>query len=263
MQSKLSDRFSGKVALVTGAAQGIGKSTAIRLAAEGASVILVDRVLDACLEVEAHIRAFGTSAITIACDLETPDGASTMVEQALDWQGALDVAVHNVGGTIWTKPFWDYEIDEIEREIRRSLWPTLLCSRAVIPVMIKQKRGSIVNIGSTATRGQYRVPYAAAKGGVAAMSVAMSLELAQFDIRVNCVVPGFINSNRKIPRNNMPPTDEEKHWRNEIIAQSLQDSSMKRGGEADEVAAAIAFYASDDASFMTGQIAYVSGGAIG
>lgn len=249
--------------MVTGAAQGIGKATAIRLAREGASVVLVDRVLDACQEVEKQIREAGAVARTIACDLETPEGATAMVEQVLAWHGVIDVAVHNVGGTLWTKPFWEYEVDEIEREIRRSLWPTLLCARAVIPVMIRQRRGSIVNIGSTATRGLYRVPYAAAKGGVAAMSVAMSLELAPFGIRVNCVAPGLINSNRIIPRNNIPPTENEKHWRNEIVSQSVREAPMARAGEADEVAAAIAFFASDEASFMTGQVTYVSGGAPG
>ena len=259
----MSKRFEGKLALVTGAAQGIGKATAVRLAPEGAAVVLADRVADACLEVESQIRTAGGSATTVVCDLETPQGASRMVEHALDWRGQLDVAVHNVGGTMWTKPFWEYEIDEIEREIRRSLWPTLLCSRAVIPVMIKQRRGAIVNVGSTATRGLYRVPYAAAKGGVSAMSVAMSLELAQFGIRVNCVVPGFINSNRLIPRNTAVPTEMEKTWRNEIVAQSLRDAPMARPGEAYEVAAAIAFFASDDASFMTGQVSYASGGAVG
>jgi dihydroxycyclohexadiene carboxylate dehydrogenase len=151
----------------------------------------------------------------------------------------------------------------MEREIRRSLWPTLLCARAVIPIMMKQQRGSIVNIGSTATRGIYRVPYAAAKGGVAAMTVALSLELASYGIRVNCVAPGLINSNRVIPRNPQPPTDIERQWRQEILAQSIRDATMARAGEAHEVAAAIAFLASDESSYMTGEVLYVSGGALG
>ena len=129
--------------------------------------------------------------------------------------------------------------------------------------MIEQRRGSIVNIGSTATRGLYRVPYAAAKGGVAGMTVALSLELAPFGIRVNCVAPGLINSNRVIPRNPAPPTEREKAWRDEIVAHSVRDAALGRAGEAHEVAATIAFVASDEASYMTGQVIYVGGGAVG
>ncbi len=263
MSAAMPQRFAGKVALVTGAAQGIGKATGIRLASEGASVLLVDRVPEACREVEQEIRAFGGKAHFMEADLETSEGASHMVTQALNLHDSLDVAIHNVGGTIWTKPFWEYEVPEMEREIRRSLWPTLLCARAVVPAMIKQRRGSIVNIGSTATRGLYRVPYAAAKGGVAAMTVALSMELAPFGIRVNCVAPGLINSNRVIPRNAVPPSEREKEWRNEILAQSIRDAALGRAGEAHEVAATIAFVASDEASYMTGQVLYVAGGGVG
>ena len=259
----MGQRFAGKVALVTGAAQGIGRATALLLAAEGVAVVLIDRAVQVCEDVKSEIVLAGGAATVVGADLETEDGAAQMVSHALEWHGTIDIAVHNVGGTIWTKPFWEYSIEEVDKELRRSLWPTLLCSRAVIPVMIKQKRGAIVNIGSTATRGLYRVPYAAAKGGVAAMTVAMSMELAQFGVRVNCVVPGYISSNRVIPRNSTPPGEKEKAWRNEIVVKSVQDASMARAGEAKEVAAAIAFFASEDSSFITGEILHVSGGAIG
>ena len=221
---------------------------ALLLAAEGAALVLVDRAVKACEEVEREILSAGGAATVVGADLETEDGAAQMVSHALGWRSTLDIAVHNVGGTIWTKPFWEYSIEEIDKELRRSLWPTLLCSHAVIPIMIKQKRGTIVNIGSTATRGLYRVPYAAAKGGVAAMTVAMSMELAEFGVRVNCVVPGYVASNRVIPRNSTPPSEKEKEWRNEIVSKSLQDASMARAGEAKEVAAAIAFFASEESS---------------
>ena len=228
MPEGTASRFADKVALVTGAAQGIGKATAIRLASEGATVVLVDRVLEASRDVEREIRASGGSAHVVGADVETAEGVDAMMRQAMAVQGSIDVAIHNVGGTIWTKPFWEYEVHEIEREVRRSLWPTLLCARAVVPVMIEQRRGSIVNIGSTATRGLYRVPYAAAKGGVAGMTVALSLELAPFGIRVNCVAPGLINSNRVIPRNPAPPTERERAWRDEIVAQSVRDAALGR-----------------------------------
>lgn len=255
--------FEGKVCIVTGAAQGIGLATARRMAAAGGRLVLVDRVADACHRLRDEIVAEGGTAMAIAVDLETEEGAQRMVAETLAAHARIDVAVHNVGGTMWTKPFWEYKVVEVEKEIRRSLWPTLLCCHAVIPVMMKQGGGSIVNVGSVATRGINRVPYAAAKGGVSALTVALSMELASHHIRVNCVAPGGIASNRVIPRNTEVPSDAEKQWRADVFAQTLRDTPMNRLGEAHEVAAAIEFLASDDASYITGHVMYASGGGIG
>ncbi len=255
--------FAGKTAVITGAAQGIGRATAMRLARDGAQVALVDRVVDACNEVRDGITAAGGRAIVIGADLETKSGVDSMIAQALAAFGTIDVAVHNVGGSMWTKPFWEYADDEIQQEIQRSLWPTLRCCRAVIPVMMRQKRGAIVNIGSVATRGIYRVPYSAAKGGVHAITVCMAMELAEYNIRVNCVAPGAISANRVIPRNPKPPSEAEKQWRNDVIAQTLRDTFQARLGEAEEVAAAVAFLAADESSYVTGQVMHVAGGGIG
>ncbi len=256
--------FAGKTAVVTGAAQGIGRATALRLARDGAQVALVDRAAEVCATVRERIAAAGGRAVVISADLETKNGVDSMVEQALAAFGAIDVAVHNVGGTIWAKPFWEYADDEIQQEISRSLWPTLRCCRAVIPVMLRQKRGTIVNIGSVATRGIYRVPYSAAKGGVHAMTVCLAMELAQHNIRVNCVAPGGIESDdRVIPRNPNPPSQIERQWRNDVRAQTLRDTPLARQGVADEIAAAVAFLASDEASYITGQVIYAAGGGIG
>lgn len=250
-------------AIVTGAAQGIGRATALRLAKAGWRMALVDRVPQACSDLAQRIQSDGGQAIVVEADLETKAGVDAMMAHTLAAFGTVDVAVHNVGGTMWTKPFWEYADDEIEQEISRSLWPTLRCCRAVIPTMMKQRRGAIVNIGSVATRGIYRVPYSAAKGGVQAMTVCLAMELAEFGIRVNCVAPGAINANRVIPRNTTPPTEPEQAWRRDVIAQTLRDTPQARLGEADEVAAAVAFLASDDASYITGQVMYVAGGGIG
>jgi len=248
---------------VTGAAQGIGKATSYLLAQDGATVVMVDRVGEACRRVGDDIASKGGKVTVVEADLETSIGVERMVQEALAAHGLIDISIHNVGGTMWTKPFWEYQVEEIEKEVKRSLWPTLLCCRAVLPVMMSRKSGSIVNIGSVATRGVFRVPYAAAKGGVAAMTVAMAMELAEHGIRVNCVAPGGINSNRLIPRNTAVPTQQEKIWREGVVAQTLRDTPMARFGEAEEVAAAIAFLASDQASYITGEVMYVSGGAVG
>jgi dihydroxycyclohexadiene carboxylate dehydrogenase len=256
--------FEGKTALVTGAAQGIGKAIALRLAQGGAQVALADRAVQQCNQVRDLITAAGGQAIVIGADLETRSGVDATVQQTLDRFGSIDIAVPNVGGAIRIKPFWEYSDEEIEQEIARSLWPTLRCCRAVVPVMLRQQRGTIINIGSMATREIYRVPYSAAKGGVHAMTVCMSMELARYNIRVNCVAPGGIEqADRSVPRNQSPPSEAELQWRNEVREQNRRDSYLSRRGTNDEVAAAVAFFAADEAAHITGEILYVSGGRIG
>ncbi|QQC67325.1 1,6-dihydroxycyclohexa-2,4-diene-1-carboxylate dehydrogenase [Paraburkholderia ginsengisoli] len=258
------DRFNAQVALVTGAAQGIGRATALRLAREGAALILVDRAHEQCELVKQEIALNGGAAISVAADLETHAGANRMVDAALEQYGRIDVAVHNVGGTIWAKPFWEYAPQEMEREVARSLWPTLWSCRAVIPVMKAQGTGSIVNVGSIATRGIHRVPYSASKGGVHAATVCMAMELAEYGVRVNCVSPGAIdNGVRATPRNPLPLSVQEQGWMKDIYTQSMRDTPQNRLGLPEEIAAAICFMAAPESSYVTGQIMYVAGGGIG
>jgi len=254
--------LKGKTAIITGAAQGIGRATALLMATKGVRLALVDRVADACEMARGEAQDLGAEAIVIATDLETKAGVDVMIEQASAFTDQIDIAVHNVGGTMWTKPFWHYEDDEMEREISRSLWPTLRCCRAIIPIMLEQGHGSIINVGSVATRGIHRVPYSAAKGGVHAMTVSMAMELAEHNIRVNGVAPGAIKANRVIPRRNEEVPEQEKQWHRQVIDQTLRDTFMPRLGEADEVANTIAFLASDEASYITGQVINVAGGGI-
>ena len=255
--------LSGKTAVVTGAAQGIGRATALRLARDGARVVLVDRVSDACNKVGDEITDAGGTAQVVEADMETREGVEYMVEKTLAASSRIDILVNNVGGAIRTKPFREFDDEEIQQEISRTLWPTLRGCRAVIPHMVERRQGAIVNIGSVATRGIYRIPYSAAKGGVHALTVCLSLELAEHNIRVNCVAPGAIEANRAIPRNPAGPTEAEKLWRRDMLEQTLGDTPMQRMGTAGEVADAVAFLAGDDASYITGQILYVSGGGIG
>lgn len=255
--------LSGRTAIVTGAAQGIGRATALRLARDGARLVLVDRVPHACNGVSAEITDAGGMAHVVEADLETREGVDYMVEKTLATTGSIDIAVNNVGGAIRTRPFHEFDDEEIWQEISRTLWPTLRGCHAVIPHMIERRQGTIVNIGSVATRGIYRVPYSAAKGGVHALTVCLAMELAGYNIRVNCVAPGAIEANRVIPRNPDGPTEAEKQWREEMLDKTLEDTCMQRMGTAGEVADAVAFLAGDDASYITGQILYVSGGAAG
>ena len=176
-------RFAGKVVVVTGPAQGIGRSVALRLAEEGASLALVDRS-PMVEEVRHEAEAAGAQAIAVTADLETFDGADAAMQRALATFGRIDVLINNVGGTIWARPYADYQPDQIEAEVRRSLFPTLWCCRAVLPTMQERGAGVIVNVSSVATRGVNRVPYAAAKGGVNAITACLAMEYAQHGIRV-------------------------------------------------------------------------------
>ncbi|MES2537945.1 MAG: 1,6-dihydroxycyclohexa-2,4-diene-1-carboxylate dehydrogenase [Pseudomonadota bacterium] len=259
----LASRFANKVAVVTGAAQGIGRATAMRLAEEGATVVVVDRADEACLALQKELEALDRRALAIVADLETHEGARRVIRTVVERFGAIDVAVHNVGGTIWNRPFWEYSDEQIEKEINRSLWPTIWCCREVIPVMMSQKSGAIVNVGSVATRGIHRVPYSAAKGGVHAMTVCMAMELAEHNIRVNCVAPGGVNiPSRVTPRNAEPLDPQELAWLKGTLDQTVRDTPQQRFGEVDEIAAAICFLAADEASYITGQILTVAGGGI-
>ena len=213
-----SRRFEGKAVVVTGAAQGIGRGVALAIAAEGGRVLAVDRAA-LVHEVVAEIASAGGTAAGCEADLEQFAGAQAAIDDALARFGRVDVLVNNVGGTIWTKPFDRYGEDEIEREIRRSLFPTLLCCRAVLPSMVARRRGTIVNVSSIATRSIHRVPYAAAKGGVNALTASIAMEQAANGIRVNATAPGGTEAPpRRIPRNAAAPSAEEQAWYQAIVA---------------------------------------------
>lgn len=260
----MSQRFENKVVVVTGAAQGIGKACAVRFAAEGASVVIADRAEEQARKVQQEIIAQGGEASVCAVDLETSAGAKEVMQATVDKYGRIDVSVHNVGGTIWAKPFWQYPEDQIEKEINRSLWPTLWCCRAVLPFMIEQQSGAIVNVGSVATRGVNRVPYSAAKGGVQAITTCMALELAEHNIRVNCVNPGGVDQGeRATPRHTGEMTDIDKAGMQGVVEQTMRDTPMKRYGTPEEEAAAICFLAADESSYITGETINVAGGGIG
>jgi dihydroxycyclohexadiene carboxylate dehydrogenase len=251
------DRFNNKVMVVTGAAQGIGRGVALAAAAEGARLVLADR----SPLVHEVAQQIGTPAIVVEADLETWAGAATLAARALDAHGRIDILVNNVGGTIWAKPYEEYEPDQIEAEIRRSLFPTLWCCRAVLPAMIAARAGAIVNVSSVATRGIHRIPYSAAKGGVNALTASLAMEHARDGIRVNAVATGGTEAPpRKVPRNPKPLSDQEQTWYQGIVDQTTATSLMHRYGTIAEQVAAILFLASNEASYITGTVLPVGGG---
>ncbi len=259
----MTGRFEDKAMVVTGAAQGIGRRVAERAANEGARVLIVDRS-PARKDVVTAIRNAGGTAEAISVNLETWSGCDKAVQKAVDLWGRLDILVNNVGGTIWAKPYEHYEHKQIDAEVRRSLFPTLYCCRAAIERMLPQGSGVIVNVSSIATRGLNRVPYAAAKGGVNAITASLAWEVAERGIRVVATAPGGTEAPpRVVPRNPNAEEEQREDWYKTIVDQTIQSSLMKRYGTLDEQAGPILFLASDEASYITGVTVPVGGGDLG
>lgn len=259
----MNPRFQNKVAVITGAAQGIGKGVAERIATEGAKLVLVDRS-ELVFELRDQLTAQGTEVLTLTADMEQATDCQRVMQEAATHFGRIDVLINNVGGTIWAKPFEHYQVNEIEAEVRRSLFPTLWCCHAVLPQMLEQGKGVIVNVSSIATRSINRVPYGAAKGGVNALTACLAFETAQRGVRVNAIATGGTEAPpRRIPRNAAEQTEQEKAWYQQIIDQTIDSSLMKRYGTIDEQVGAILFLASDEASYITGVTLPVGGGDLG
>lgn len=272
MQSPLDSRFAGaqrflgKVCIITGSGQGIGAATAKRIGSEGGTIILADRSENGVTQVQRQLTDKGIEATTFIGDLTDWDTCHRLMQEAQSQYGKIDVLVNNVGGTIHLQYLWDYSEQQIRNEMDRSFWPTIYCMRAVLPHMLKQGQGSIVNLGSSAVKGILRGPYAAAKGAVIGLTTSVAREVATKGIRINCVSPHATDvTDRIVPRNPDPLLPHEKEirdaWSDRVQGKGpfsgVDFPIMKRSANPEEQAAAIAFLASDDASFMTGQVLWV------
>ena len=253
-------RFFNKVVVVTGAAQGIGEGVALQAAREGAQLVLVDRS-ELLSDVLEAVQALGAEAIMVLADLETFAGAESAMAAAKERFGRIDVLINNVGGAIWMKPFQEFTEAEIIKEVNRSLFPTMWCCRAVLPEMIGNQHGTIVNVSSIATRGINRIPYSASKGGVNALTASLAFEHAADGIRVNAVATGGTEAPpRKIPRNANPLSADEQEWMQAVVDQTRDRTFLGRYGTIQEQVNAILFLASDESSYMTGTVVPVGGG---
>ncbi len=262
-------RLKDKVCIVTGAGQGIGRAAARRLGQEGGKIIVADRVDASASEATTELRDHGVEATKVLVDLATHAGAQQLMTKAKEAYGRIDVLVNNVGGTIWIKPYHLYTEEEVKQELERSLFPTLWCCLAVLPIMMEQKSGSIVNLGSQSTRGLYRVPYATSKGGIVTLSKVLAMEYGRYGIRINTMAPGGTDiSDRVTSREFIKPgvmantiaKEAAEDYRREMAEDIRNQQALRRRGLPEEQAAAIAFLASDDASFITGQTINCSGG---
>ncbi|HCH57839.1 MAG TPA: 1,6-dihydroxycyclohexa-2,4-diene-1-carboxylate dehydrogenase [Rhodospirillaceae bacterium] len=256
-----------KVCVITGAGQGIGRATARRLGQEGGKIVVADRIDETATRTTDELLEHGVEAVKSIVDLSTYEGSETLMAEASAAFGRIDVLVNNVGGTIWMKPFHLYTEKEVEMELERSLMPTLWGCRAVLPIMMEQKSGSIVNLGSQSVRGLYRLPYASSKGGILALGKVLAMEYGKHGIRVNTVSPGGTEiPDRVTQRNYVRPgviaedPENADEFRREMIEDITNQQAIRRRGTPEEQAAAVAFLASDDASFITGDNINCSGG---
>lgn len=258
------NRLRDKVAVITGAGQGIGRAVARRLAAEGARVMIWDRSTEGAGRTVDELRAHGTDARAFTGDLMDFTVVETLAAQTLETEGRIDVLANVVGGATRFKPLVEWESQEILDEISRSLLPTVFCCRAVLPSMLRNGSGSIVNVGAESVRNGLwnRAPYNVAKGGVHALTTSIAREVAETGITCNCVAPGGTESapDRLVPRY-ASMTEEDQRSRETLRQLVLGTIPMGRRADVAEQAAAVAFLASDDASFITGQVLSVNGGS--
>ncbi|KPJ73337.1 hypothetical protein AMJ48_01675 [Parcubacteria bacterium DG_74_1] len=246
--------LKGKVAIVTGARRGMGKSHALKLAKAGTKVTVSDISQEECQVVVDEIQKAGGEALAIKCDVSNKKEVDQMVQKTVEKFGRVDILVNNAG-ICQFKSFLEMTEEEWDRTLNINLRGYFLCAQAVAKEMVKQKSGAIVNIASV-VMGQMGkgmaglAHYSASKGGVAALTKTLALELAPYNIRVNAIAPGAIDT----PMAASTKTDPK------ILEQTLAIIPLHRMGEAREVTNTVLFLVSNASSYITGSVIVVDGG---
>lgn len=239
-----------KIVLVTGSSRGIGKAIALAFAEKGAKIIInYSKSEKEAKEVVKEILKLGSEAIAIKCDVSKEEEVKKMISAIIKKFGRLDILINNAG-IVYDIPFFEKTAEQWNKTLGVNLIGTYLCSKYAVPHLKKQKSGVIINIASTNgidTLSPDSADYDASKAGVISLTKNLANELAP-TIRVNCVAPGWVN------------TDINKNLPKDYIAGETEKILLKRFGMPDEIAKAVLFLASDDASFITGTTLIIDGG---
>lgn len=249
-------RFADRTALVTGAANGIGRATAHRLAREGAAVTVADREAEAGERVAAEIADAGGTAAYVACDVTDAASVEAAVAETVRAYGGLDVLVNNVG-VAGPRPFEELDDAEWHRQADPTLHGAVRCVRAALPHLLASPSGNVVSIGSINGMAAFgQAAYSAAKAGLQSLTQNLAIEYSprhrrsegrEGHVRFNLVAPGSIRT---------------RAWEPEAIERVGRHYPLARAGEPEDIAAAVAFLASDDASWITGLVLPVDGGLL-
>jgi 3-oxoacyl-[acyl-carrier protein] reductase len=244
-------RLENRVAIVTGAAHGIGRATALRFAEEGAIVVAADIEQAAIQNVVDEISAASGKASAVQVDVTDRDSVAEMVQVVMDGYGRIDILVNNAGITRDAQ-LHKMSVDSFDQVIDVNLKGVFNCAQAVVPVMLEQGSGVILNASSVvAANGNFgQTNYVATKAGVAGMTKVWARELGRKGIRVNAIAPGFINTR-------MTEAIPEK-----VLEKLLERVAMNRMGEPEEIANAYLWLASDESSYVNGHILAVDGGTV-
>lgn len=244
------DGLKGRSAIVTGACSGIGRAIAERLLSEGMQLMLAD--LES-VPLEALAQELGGKMVTHAGDLSDEATARDLIAKTVDAFGGVDVLVNNAGGGV-IRPFLEHDAESLMATINRNLWTTLWCTHAALPHMLKAGWGRIINIGADSVRNGLwdHAGYNAAKGGVHGLTTGLAREFATSGVTFNTVAPCMVST---------PPVKKAMAAGLPVFQKFVDVIPMGRPGEVEEVASMVAYLATPEASFVTGQVISVNGGS--
>lgn len=245
--------FKGQVAVITGSSRGIGKGIAIRLALEGMRVVITGLDEAEVATTTTELQEMGAEALAVPGDLSQTETVKNLFDKTLETFGAVDLLVNNAAN-LKRAVFFDVTEKLLDLELNSNIRGPYLCSFRAAEIMRDQKKGgNIVNISSVGglRAHWWGLPYDVTKGALDAMTRAMALELSDFGIRVNAVAPGAIRTGLKFSSEDNP-----------VIKDRVKRVPLNRFGNSQEIAAAVAFLASDEASYITGHVMYVDGGLV-